>query len=208
MSWEAVITDTQRAASPPTLRRATKKTQNSRDAGAVDDARALLEVRQRGARHVHVAAGVGLEGALDLLVAEVGQRLAHVLLAGVVDKDVEAALFFRWVLGVLCVCWRSLITLAPQAARRRRPQQPTKPKNPYRGRRPSWRRRPCTSWPRRRRRRRAGTCGPRPVFVCGFFGDKGGSSPIKKAHPKCTRRDQNQQHTDRQQQTRTHTTQP
>ena len=50
-----------------------------------------MQVRQRRARHVEVAADVGLQGLLQVRFGEVLQRLGVLLECGVVDEDVEAA---------------------------------------------------------------------------------------------------------------------
>src|SRR5690606_28008724 len=61
----------------------------------VDDAGALAHVRQRRPRHVDVAGDVGLQGALQLLVVDFLQRLAVLLVGGVVDQHVEPAEFLH-----------------------------------------------------------------------------------------------------------------
>ena len=48
-------------------------------------------MRPRGLRQIEHREDVGLEGALQLLFADVADVLVPMLLAGIVDEDVEAA---------------------------------------------------------------------------------------------------------------------
>jgi hypothetical protein len=56
----------------------------------VDDAAPARQVRQRRARHVEVAADVGLQRFLQVLLVEVLELFGVFLEGGVVDQDVEA----------------------------------------------------------------------------------------------------------------------
>ena len=58
---------------------------------AVDDRGALLEVRPRSLRHEEHAEDVGLERPPQLVLVDVGDVLVGMLLAGIVDEDVEPA---------------------------------------------------------------------------------------------------------------------
>src|SRR5687767_2914037 len=59
------------------------------DRGAVDDRRALFEMRARRLGHEEHSEDVGLEGALQLLLADLPDVLVPMLLAGIVDEYVE-----------------------------------------------------------------------------------------------------------------------
>src|SRR5687768_4447856 len=58
---------------------------------AVDDRGALPEVRPGRLDHEEIAVEIGLEGALQLLLGDLLYLLVIMLLAGVVDEDVEPA---------------------------------------------------------------------------------------------------------------------
>src|SRR5690606_35311653 len=62
-----------------------------RHGSRVDDRRPLAEVRKRRLRQVEHREDVGAEGTLELLGRNLLDRLLRVLLARVVDEDVEAA---------------------------------------------------------------------------------------------------------------------
>src|SRR6185369_14246068 len=61
---------------------------------AIDDRRALLKVRQRRLRQEEHPEDVGLERPLQLIFGDVADVLIGVLLAGIVDEDVEPAELF------------------------------------------------------------------------------------------------------------------
>lgn len=61
------------------------------DGSVVDDAVARVHVRQSVLGHVEEGVNVGVEGELPLLLGEILDVLDHVLVGGIVDKDVDGA---------------------------------------------------------------------------------------------------------------------
>ncbi len=57
----------------------------------VDDAAALAQVRQHRARHVDIAGDVGLQGLLQVQIAQILEPVAMQLEGRIVDQDVDAA---------------------------------------------------------------------------------------------------------------------
>ena len=58
--------------------------------GGVDDRAAFRHVRQHGTRQIELTEDVGAERAFELIVRQILQPFAHVLLGRVVHQDVDA----------------------------------------------------------------------------------------------------------------------